>query len=137
MTLIGAGLLIGFYSAITKTSQAQQNQVRPIKASFDCDTAGAVTVTQEGDRNSDRYTYEAVNNRGETLRIPNGNSYTDNSSRVYTFTTGDTRFLIEDQGNGKATLSTSQGGGNYTNFNCTVASSNNESPGSNVVPALW
>lgn len=132
MSLVGAGMVIGFYSIRATTSQAQQSQVGPSKASYDCDTAGAITVTRQG--NSDRYTYNAVNSRGETLRIPNGTSYTDGSTRVYTFITGDTRFLVEDQGNGRATLSTSQGGGNYTTFSCTVASNNSGVP---VVPALW
>lgn len=132
MSLIGAAMLIGFYSARATTSQAQQSQLGPSRVSYNCDTGASFTLTRQG--NSDRYTYDAVNTRGQTLRIQNGTSYTDGSNRVYTFTTGDSRFLVETQGNSKATLSTSQGGGNYTTFNCTVASNNSGSP---VVPGLW
>ncbi|MBD1842586.1 hypothetical protein H6F89_03985 [Cyanobacteria bacterium FACHB-63] len=133
--LMGAGLLLGLYSVRATTSQAQQNQSGSSTVSYDCDTAGVITVTRQG--SSDRYTYDAVNNRGETIRISNGTSYTAGTTRVYTFATGDTRFLIEDQGNGRATLSTSQGGDNYTNFNCTVTSNNSGSPSSPALPALW
>lgn len=130
--LLGTAILISLYAARATTSQAQQTQLGPPRVSYDCDTAGAITVTRKG--NGTLYTYTAVNTRGEMLTVPNGTTYTDGSTRVYTFTTGDTRFLLEDQGNGRATLSTSQGGGNYTTFNCTVTANNNVSP---VVPALW
>jgi hypothetical protein len=133
MFLIGAGLLIGLYSIRATTSQAQQSQTEPARTSYDCDTGSSITITRQADQN--RYTYDAVNTRGETLRIQNGTSYTDGSTRVYTFTTGNNRFLVEDKGNGKATLSTSQSGSNYTTFSCTVSTGN--TPGSDPVRAGW
>jgi len=88
-------------------------------------------VIQEGNRNSDRYTYIGVNSRGQKLKITNGVGYVkDSSETIYTFATkNDARFIIGDSHDGKAILSRSQGDGPSTTFNCTLSSQGK--PGSN------
>lgn len=88
---------------------------------FDCGNMGAITVTAEAN-NRDRFTYEAVNTRGQTLMLKNGVGYGDSSSTIYTFLAKDgAEFIIQEFPTGQATLTTSgKEGANSTNFSCTV-----------------
>jgi hypothetical protein len=105
----------------------KNNLYLPLKVSYDCGTAGSITLTQESNTNRERYTYTGVNSRGQTTTITNGVGYggfpdADN----YLFVAKDkTTFIIDDLRNGKATLQTGTGSdtSKYTTFNCTVISS--------------
>lgn len=97
------------------------SRLLPKKTAFDCGNMGAITLTREP-ANHDRFTYEAVNTRGQTLTIKNGVGYGDNTSTIYTFVGKDgSEFIVEEFPTGKATLTTAgKGGVNSTSFNCTV-----------------
>lgn len=96
------------------------SKLLPKVTSYDCGTVGAITLTRESTRR-DRFTYEAVNTRGQTLSIKNGVGYGNATSTIYTFMTKDgSEFIVEEFPTGKATLTTSGKGVNSTSFNCTV-----------------
>jgi hypothetical protein len=100
---------------------------------YDCGTVGSVTLTRDA-VNHDRFTYDAVNSRGQTLTVKNGVGYGDATSTIYTFITKDgSEFIIEEFSTGKATLTTAgKSGVNANTFNCTVMRSGSATRGSAV-----
>jgi hypothetical protein len=98
------------------------SKLLPKKVAYDCGSVGAITLTRN-EANRDRFTYEGVNTRGQTLTLNNGVGYGDATSTIYTFVAKDgSEFIIEEFPTGKAVLTTAgKGGANSTSFNCTVA----------------
>jgi hypothetical protein len=97
------------------------SKLLPKKTDFDCGTVGAITLTRD-QKDHDRFTYNAVNSRGQTLTIKRGVGYGDDSSDIYTFVARDgSEFIIEKFRNGTATLTTSgKNNANSTTFDCKV-----------------
>jgi hypothetical protein len=131
-----AWLAPGAAHAATPPALPRLSQLRSWQKSYDCGSS-LVTLRQQG--NSDRYTYESTNARGQTLVIRNGIGSGRGSASVYSFVNRDgTKFVVEDFRNGRATLTTS----NYPSvdaatFDCTVVRNDGGSSGSNPPPALW
>jgi hypothetical protein len=98
------------------------SKLLPKKTAYNCGSVGAITLTRD-EVNRDRFTYKAVNPRGQTMTITNGVGYGDATSIIYTFVAKDgSEFIIEEFPTGKATLTTSgKGGVNSRSFSCTVA----------------
>jgi hypothetical protein len=107
------------------------SKLLPKKTAYDCGSVGAVTLTRN-ETNHDRFTYEGVNTKGQTLTLKNGVGYGDATSTIYTFVEKDgSEFIVEEFPTGKATLTTSgKGGVNSTSFNCTVARATRATSGS-------
>jgi hypothetical protein len=122
-----AALGVCWVPAIAQPNPQPPNQpvviakLLPKVTAYDCGSVGAITLTRDS-KNSDRFTYEAVNTKGQTLTISNGVGYGDPTSTIYTFLAKDgSEFIIEQFPTGKATLTTSgKGGVNSTSFTCTV-----------------
>lgn len=106
------------------------SRLLPKTTAFDCGGA-AITLTREP-VNHDRFTYEAVTARGQTLRIPNGVGYGDSTSTIYTFVAKDgSEYIVEQRPDGSASLTTSSSSTSKpTTFDCTVIKSSAASSGS-------
>lgn len=97
------------------------SKLLPKKTAYDCGSVGAITLTRD-EVNRDRFTYKAVNSRGQTVTLTNGVGYGDTTSTIYTFVAKNgSEFIIEEFPTGRATLTTSgKSGVNSRSFNCTV-----------------
>ncbi len=106
---------------------ANQNQpllisrLLPQKTVYDCGSAGSITLTRDA-QNRDRFTYEAVNSRGQTLTLKNGVGYGTKDGNIYTFIgQGGSESIVAEKPSGKTTLTTAdKNGANGTTFNCSV-----------------
>jgi hypothetical protein len=122
-----AALGVCWMPAIVHANPLSSNQqfvmakLLPKLTTYDCGTVGGIALTRDS-KNRDRFTYDAVNSRGQTLTVKNGVGYGDAKSTIYTFVAKDgAEFIIEEFPTGKATLTTSgKGGVNSTSFDCTV-----------------
>ena len=108
------------------------SQLQPWRQAYQCGNF-AVTLSQQG---RDRYTYEAINDRGATLVIRNGTQASGrNYSSLYRFTNNGSDYVLEDFGGGKAALSISQYPNKGTTFNCTTdGTAGNPNPGNPSPP---
>lgn len=121
-SLLGAEAMLLLTSAHAVTPPEvpiRIGQLQPWSQTYSCGKF-AITLSQEGE--GDRYTYKAVNAKGQTLTITDGTqSGGRNYSSIYTFNRSDgTEFVLEDYGGGKAALSI----GNYPDqgvtYDCTT-----------------
>ncbi|MBW4582380.1 MAG: hypothetical protein KME42_22660 [Tildeniella nuda ZEHNDER 1965/U140] len=100
-----------------RVSQGLRSDPTNWSRSYDCGQAQVTVTEQSGDGN--RYVYEAVNQRGNTINIKHG-TYHRGAKRasVYTFHKNGSNFVVEDLGRGKATLTTSGGGNSPAVYDC-------------------
>lgn len=89
----------------------------PRQTIYDCGNAGVITLTRHA-KNLDRFTYRAVNTKGQKLIIRNGTGYASPERAVYTFYQKDAAFIVDQELNGKATLTTTGKGVKSTDFSC-------------------
>ena len=94
------------------------SQARRFQETFICGDA-AVTISESA---ANRYTYQAVNARGQTLVIRNGTTHSGrNFSSIFVFDDNDgTEYVLEDFGGGIAALSVGSYPGSSNNMDCTT-----------------
>lgn len=94
---------------------------------YECSTVGAFVLTPQEE--SDRYTYEGINNRGESVTIRDGMRFRGSFSSTYTFASEATQFVVEEFPNGRITLTTGGGETNIapTTFDCTTVANGESS----------
>ncbi|MBW4662256.1 MAG: hypothetical protein KME15_26685 [Drouetiella hepatica Uher 2000/2452] len=104
--------------AATPEASIRLSQLQPWRQAYECGDF-AIELGEEG---RDRYSYEAVNARGQKLSLSDGTHHGGrNYSSIYTFNGNDgTQYVLEDFGGGKAALSI----GNYPDasvtYDCTT-----------------
>lgn len=121
-SLLGAEailLLTPAYAATSPEVPIRISQLQPWSQTYACGET-AITLSQEG--GVDRYTYKAINAKGQTLTITDGTQSSGrNYSSIYSFNGSDgSGYVLEDFGGGKAALSI----GNYPDkgvtYDCTT-----------------
>lgn len=102
----------------------------PKQTVYDCGNAGAITLTRDA-KNRDRFTYEAVNTRGQKLIIRNGVGYAGEDGAIYVFEQkdGPAQFVVIQDPNGKTRLSTgSKNSRNTADFACKITKITRSAP---------
>lgn len=122
--MLSSFLCAGVESDVARAVLPSENSVYLSQAptrfqqTYDCGES-AITIREVG---SDRYIYQAINPRGQTLTLTNGTSHAGrNFSSIYAFHREDgTEFVLEDFGGGSAALSIANYPDSSMNYDCTT-----------------
>lgn len=103
--------------ATTPKIPIRLSQLQQWRQTYDCGNF-AITLSQQG---TDRYTYEAVDAKGQKLTISNGTHHSGrNYSSIYSFSNDGSEYVLEDFGGGKAALSIGSYPDTGVTYDCTT-----------------